>query len=251
MRWKITCFAVCAAMRPKSFGRVVPLAGDVALFVELLRDHLDVAGLDVDLDQRLLGRVGHALVRGDERVRERLEHDLDRDALLALDVLERLHHLGVHRRAASFVGFCFGPARASGCGAPLEHRARLRDVGVRDVLGAAVVERELEAVVVGVDRARRGRGAPAPSAARNFTETVVADRAAEVRRACAAAARARGCSPRARRGRERGVERRLASSTGESASVAAGDRLEVDAALAVDEHPEHRGPGPMPVTSTS
>ena len=82
-------------------GRVVPLARDVAVLVELLRDHLDLAGLHVDLDERLLGRVGHALVRGEERVRERLEHDLDRDALLALDVLERLHHLGVHRRAGS------------------------------------------------------------------------------------------------------------------------------------------------------
>ena len=51
-------------------GRVVPLAGDVAVFVELLRDHADLAGLDVDLDQRLLGGVGHALVRGDERVRQ-------------------------------------------------------------------------------------------------------------------------------------------------------------------------------------
>ena len=83
-------------------GRVVPLAGDVAVLVELLRDHLDVAGLHVDLDQRFLGRVGHALVRGEERVRERLEHDLDRDALLALDVLERFHHLGIHRRATFF-----------------------------------------------------------------------------------------------------------------------------------------------------
>ena len=89
----MTCLAVCAAMRPKSVGRVVPLAGDVAVLVELLGDHLDRAGLHVDLDQRLLGGVGHALVRGEERVGERLEHDLDRDALLALDVLERLHHL--------------------------------------------------------------------------------------------------------------------------------------------------------------
>ncbi len=77
-------------------GRVVPLADDVALLVELLGDDLDVAGLDVDLDERLLGGVGHALVRGDERVRERLQHDLDGDALLALDVLERFHHLGIH-----------------------------------------------------------------------------------------------------------------------------------------------------------
>ena len=93
MRWRITCFAVCAAMRPKSFGRVVPLLDDVALFVELLRDDVDVAGLDVDLDERFFGGVGHALVRGDEGVRQRLQHDLDRDPLLALDGVERLHHV--------------------------------------------------------------------------------------------------------------------------------------------------------------
>ena len=98
---QITCLAVCAAMRPKSSGVSSHSRDDVAVLVELLRDHADLAGLDVDLDQRLLGRVGHALVRGDERVRERLEHDLDRDALLALDVLERLHHLGIHRRTGS------------------------------------------------------------------------------------------------------------------------------------------------------
>ena len=73
-------------------GCVVPLANDIAFLVELLRDHLDLAGLDVDLDQRLFGRARHALVRRHERVGERLEHDLDRDPLLALDVLERLHH---------------------------------------------------------------------------------------------------------------------------------------------------------------
>ena len=49
-------------------GRVVPLARDVAVLVELLRDHLDRAGLHVDLDERLLGRVGHPLVGG-ERAR--------------------------------------------------------------------------------------------------------------------------------------------------------------------------------------
>ena len=87
-------------------GRVVPLAGDIALFVELLRDDADVAGLGVDLDERFLRRVGQALVRGHQRVRQCLEHDLDGDALLALDVLERLHHVGVHR-ATSFCCFFF------------------------------------------------------------------------------------------------------------------------------------------------
>ena len=90
-------------------GGVVPLARDVAVFVELLGDHLDRAGLHVDLDQRLFGGVGHALVGGEQRVGERLEHDLDRDALLALDVLERLHHVGVHGRTGSL-----GVARGAG-----------------------------------------------------------------------------------------------------------------------------------------
>ena len=75
--------------------RVVPLADDLALLVELLRDHLDVAGLDVDLDQRLFGRVRQPLVRGHERVRERLEHDLLGDALVDRDRGEGLHHLVV------------------------------------------------------------------------------------------------------------------------------------------------------------
>ena len=38
--------------------RVVPLPRDVAVLVELLRDHADLTGLDVDLDQRFLGRFG-------------------------------------------------------------------------------------------------------------------------------------------------------------------------------------------------
>ena len=76
-------------------GRVVPLARDVALFVELLRDHADLAGLHVDLDQRFFGRVGHALVRGDERVGQRLEHDLLGDPLLDRQRRQRFEHLGI------------------------------------------------------------------------------------------------------------------------------------------------------------
>ena len=76
-------------------GRVVPLAGDVALFVELLRDHADLAGLHVDLDQRFFGRVGHALVRGHERVGQRLEHDLLGDTLLDRQRRQGFEHLGV------------------------------------------------------------------------------------------------------------------------------------------------------------
>ena len=121
-------------------GRVVPLAGDVALFVELLRDHADLAGLDVDLDERFLGRFGHALVRGDERVRQRLEHDLFGDALL--DARAR-RALRASRGSSCSIPF----ARARACAfvlarlgarlrAPLEHGARLRDVGDRDRLAS-------------------------------------------------------------------------------------------------------------------
>ncbi len=83
-------------------GRVVPLARDVAVLVELLRDHADLAGLDVDLDERLLGRFGHPLVRGDERVRERFEHDLFRDSLFDCERRERFEHLGVFHAASPF-----------------------------------------------------------------------------------------------------------------------------------------------------
>ena len=78
---------------PEVVRGVVPFADDLPLLVKLLRDDVDVAGLDVDLDERLLRGVRHPLVGGDERVGERLEHHLDGDALLALDVLERLHHV--------------------------------------------------------------------------------------------------------------------------------------------------------------
>ena len=93
-------------------GRVVPLASDVAVFVELLRDHADLAGLDVDLDERFLGRFGHALVRGDERVRERLEHDLFGDALLDRERRQRFEHLRVLHALAPFLARCALPSAA-------------------------------------------------------------------------------------------------------------------------------------------
>jgi len=84
--------------------RVVPLLDDLALFIELLRDHVDVRRLDVDLDERLLRGFRRALVGGDERVRQRLQQDLDRDPLLALDRVERVHHVGVHGRSLRIRG---------------------------------------------------------------------------------------------------------------------------------------------------
>src|SRR5262249_32387774 len=99
-------------------GRVVPLTRDVALFVELLRDDPDLAGLDVDLDERFLGGIGHALVRGDERVGERFEHDLLGDPLLDRERHQRLEHLRVLHAVARLRSAVARPAAA---------RALLRD----------------------------------------------------------------------------------------------------------------------------
>ncbi len=82
-------------MRPKSAGVSSHSRVTSPSSFELLRDHADLAGLDVDLDERLFGGLGHPLVRGDERVRERLEHDLFGNAFLDRERGERLEHLGI------------------------------------------------------------------------------------------------------------------------------------------------------------
>src|SRR3712207_9113705 len=51
---------------PEVVGRVLPLAHDVAVLVELLGVHVHLAGVGIDRDDGLLGRVGQALVRGHE-----------------------------------------------------------------------------------------------------------------------------------------------------------------------------------------
>ena len=108
-------------MRPKSSGRdldaldlahvdaaevepdlfagllVVDLEGlgvDVLREDELVDPH--VAGLRVDLDRRVLGRVGRLLVGGQQRVLESLDESLEGDALLALDLPQSLDDLSTH-----------------------------------------------------------------------------------------------------------------------------------------------------------
>ena len=94
---------------------VVPLADDGAVLIELLGHNRDFAALGVDLDQRFLGGVRHALVGGDERVGQSLEQDLEVDALLPFDDPEGLHQLEVHpdlslaTRLAGPIGFGAGP----------------------------------------------------------------------------------------------------------------------------------------------
>ncbi len=84
--------------------RVVACVDPVALFVDVVRHHPDVAGEGVDLDLGLVSRARHALVGGCERVGECLEQDVDRDALLGGEKLEGVHHVGVAsaHRAVSF-----------------------------------------------------------------------------------------------------------------------------------------------------
>ncbi len=110
---------------PEVGGRVVPLPRDVALFVELLGDHPDLAGLDVDLDERLLGGLGHALVRGDERVGERLEHDLLGDPLLDGQRRKRFEHLGIFTPSPPSSHHCRCPRRRAPASSS---RARARPI---------------------------------------------------------------------------------------------------------------------------
>src|SRR5262249_61600325 len=84
----------------------------------LLRDDPDRAVLGVELDERFLGGIGHALVRGDERVGERFEHDLLGDPLLDRERRQRLEHLRVLHAVAPLRSAVARPAAA---------RALLRD----------------------------------------------------------------------------------------------------------------------------
>ena len=90
-------------------GRVVPLVEDVAVLVELLAVDADLAGLRVDRDDRLLGGVRASLVGGDERVGQRVEQRVDRDALVPGDLAQRIQELEV-RLAHRVVTFPFAPA---------------------------------------------------------------------------------------------------------------------------------------------
>ncbi len=80
---------------PEVIGRVVPLADDFAVLVELLAVDADLAGVGIDGDDGLLGRVGAALVGGHQRVGEGVEQRVDRDPLVACDLSQRVEELEV------------------------------------------------------------------------------------------------------------------------------------------------------------
>ena len=178
IRWRITCLAVCAAIRPKSVGvtsrrrdlvlvlgkplevdlgllglaQLARLGVDRALLLDRLVDqlllelrrqdqleHAEVGRAAIHVDARVLGRAGRLLVGGEQRVLERQHQLLRRDALLA-------------SRGS-------GRPRRSPCSlAPpvLESSARARRRRLRDQVRAA------DALVRDRDRAPVGRRARRP-----------------------------------------------------------------------------------------
>ena len=83
MRWHHHLLGGLRGDAAEVVGRDVELvAVRLAVLVELLGDHADLAGVGVDRDPGVLVGVGQALVGRLERVGERAEERVDRDALL-------------------------------------------------------------------------------------------------------------------------------------------------------------------------
>src|SRR3954469_1635084 len=86
MRWLITWRAVWAAMRPKSSGVTSnsspcgspPPPRPLAVLVQLLGHHPDLARVGVDGHPRVLVGTGHAAVGGLERIGQSTEQRVDR-----------------------------------------------------------------------------------------------------------------------------------------------------------------------------
>ena len=84
-------------------GGDVELGADrLAVLVELLGHDPDLDGVGIDGDPRVLVGAGHPLVGRLQRVGERAEERVDRDALVGGERLQRLHHLGVVMTALDF-----------------------------------------------------------------------------------------------------------------------------------------------------
>ena len=76
--------------------RISPLIGHIAVLVELLAIHHDLAGIGIDRYSCLLSGTGGSLVGGDEGVCKGLEYRVARNTLLTFQHLERIHEVVVH-----------------------------------------------------------------------------------------------------------------------------------------------------------
>src|SRR5215212_5852185 len=78
---------------------VVPFVEDVAVLVSLARKHLDNTGLAVNLDAGV-GLVAFGMAVGGKQCRfDGLDHDVDRDAFVGLDGMQR-RHVDIHAEAS-------------------------------------------------------------------------------------------------------------------------------------------------------
>ena len=122
-------------------GGVLPLADDVAVFVQLLGVDLHLPRFGVDGDPGLLGGAGAALVGGHQGVGESVEDLLDRHPPLPGEDLDGLHHC-VQLHASPSV------ARLGGL-LPPKHGPGSQHVGVSNLPGS-VLALHTEGLLTGV-----------------------------------------------------------------------------------------------------
>ena len=189
MRCRITCSAVLRGDAAEVGGRVVPLARDVAVFVELLRDHVDLAGLDVDLDERFFGRVGMRLYAVTSAFASASSMISSEIPFLDRERRQRFEHLGILHAfsLARARGFFVLPGR--GCG-PHSNTVRALVMASYAISTALAVDLD-DAGELARRRLDDAAAALGPLSVWNLIETVSPSAPGSARRG-AARARARG-----------------------------------------------------------
>src|SRR4029077_447414 len=84
----------------ESLWSVVPFVDDVAIGVDLTREHLDHAGLAVDVDASVGPMAFGMAIGGQQRRLDRIDDHVDRDAFVGLDGVQ-CRHVDVHAEASS------------------------------------------------------------------------------------------------------------------------------------------------------
>ena len=84
---------------PEVVGSVVVLPHRLALFVELLDQHRDVAGLAVEIDSRVLVGAGLLVIGGQQGLLDRLDHRVERHLTL-LHQCTQDAHVDIHQASS-------------------------------------------------------------------------------------------------------------------------------------------------------